>query len=171
MTNWHHSFRNLCSLQRKALSPVQLPAHAACLSFSAFSLSLLPLCLTHQDAATATPAPLRLWLHRVFLGSELCVLRQTLITNTDSLWCPQQLNLRSEVKVAQSCLTLCDPKDYHVHGIFQARILELGSRSLLQGIVPTQGSNPLLLHCRQILYQLSHQGSPASKAQTWGPLL
>ena len=30
---------------------------------------------------------------------------------------------------------------------------------LLQGIFLTQGSNPGLLHCRQILYQLSHQGS------------
>ena len=30
----------------------------------------------------------------------------------------------SEVKVAQSCLTLCDPMDYTVHGILQARILE-----------------------------------------------
>ena len=37
---------------------------------------------------------------------------------------------------------------------------EVGSLSLLQGIFPTQGSNPGLLHCRQILYQLSHQGSP-----------
>ena len=33
----------------------------------------------------------------------------------------------------------------------------VGSCSLLQGIFPTQGSNPGLLHCRQILYQLSHQ--------------
>ena len=31
---------------------------------------------------------------------------------------------------------------------------------LLQGIFPTQGSNPGLSHCREILYQLSHQGSP-----------
>ena len=30
----------------------------------------------------------------------------------------------SEVKVTQSCLTLCDPMDYTVHGILQARILE-----------------------------------------------
>ena len=29
-----------------------------------------------------------------------------------------------KVKVAQSCLTLCDPMDYKVHGILQARILE-----------------------------------------------
>ena len=31
---------------------------------------------------------------------------------------------------------------------------------LLQGIFPTQESNPGLLHCRQILYKLSHQGNP-----------
>ena len=35
----------------------------------------------------------------------------------------------------------------------------VGSLSLLQGIFPTQGSNPALLHCRQIFYQLSHKRS------------
>ena len=36
----------------------------------------------------------------------------------------------------------------------------VGSHSLLQGIFPTQGSNPGLPHRRWILYQLSHKGSP-----------
>ena len=36
----------------------------------------------------------------------------------------------------------------------------MGSCSLLQGILPTQGLNPDLPHCRRILYQLSHQGNP-----------
>ena len=36
----------------------------------------------------------------------------------------------------------------------------VGSLSLLQGIFPTQGSIPGLLHCRQILYRLSHQENP-----------
>ena len=36
----------------------------------------------------------------------------------------------------------------------------VGCHSLVQGIFPTQGSNPGLLHCRQILYHLSHQRSP-----------
>ena len=36
----------------------------------------------------------------------------------------------------------------------------VGCHSLLQGIFPTQESNPGLPHCGQILYQLSHQGSP-----------
>ena len=35
---------------------------------------------------------------------------------------------------------------------------EKGSHSLFQGILPIQGSNPALPHCRQILYQLSHKG-------------
>ena len=66
--------------------------------------------------------------------------------------------------VAQSCLTLCNPMDCSppgssVHGISQARITGMGGHSLLQGIFPTQGSNPHLLHCRQIHYRLSDQGS------------
>ena len=36
----------------------------------------------------------------------------------------------------------------------------VGSFSLLQGIFPIQGSSPGVPHCRQILYQLSHKGSP-----------
>ena len=58
------------------------------------------------------------------------------------------------VKVTQSCLTLCSPWSSLGHNT------GVGSLSLLQGIFPTQGSNPGLLHCRWILYQLSHEGSP-----------
>ena len=68
--------------------------------------------------------------------------------------------------VAQSCLTLCDPM-----GCMQpARLLclwdfpdknpRVGCHTLLQGIFPTQELNPGHLHGRQILYHLSHQGSP-----------
>ena len=110
-----------------------------------------------------------------------------------------ELELSLKVKVTQSCPTLCDPIDYTLHGILQARILEwvafpfsrrssqprieprspalqvvfspaepqgklkntgVGSLSLLQGIFLTQDSNRSLLHCRQILYQLSCEGSP-----------
>ena len=38
-----------------------------------------------------------------------------------------------------------------------------GQPFLLQGIFPIQGLNPGLLHCRQILYHLSHQGSPLQR--------
>ena len=59
--------------------------------------------------------------------------------------------------VAKLCSTLCDLMDYT--GNSPGQNTEMGSHSLLQGIFPTQGSNQGLLHCRQILYQLSYQGS------------
>ena len=69
------------------------------------------------------------------------------------------------VFVAQSCTTLCDPKDCSppgspVHGIFLGKNTGVDCHALLQRIVSTQGSNLGLLHCRQILYHLSYQGSP-----------
>ena len=46
----------------------------------------------------------------------------------------------------------------------------VGCHTLLQGIFPTQRSNPDLLHCRLILYHLSHPGTPVLKI-TWSLLL
>ena len=64
----------------------------------------------------------------------------------------------SEVKVTRSCLTLCSPMDYSPWNS-PGQNTGVGSLSLLQGIFPTQGSNPGLPHCRQIFYQLSLKGS------------
>ena len=65
--------------------------------------------------------------------------------------------MKVRVKVAQSYLTLCDPMDCPWNSPGQNT--GVGSLSVLQGIFSTQGSNPGLPHCRQILYQLSHKGS------------
>ena len=67
--------------------------------------------------------------------------------------------------VAQPCPTLCNLMNYSlpgssVHGNSPGKSTGVGSHSLLQGIFPTQGSNPGLPHCRQILYQLSYKGNP-----------
>ena len=43
---------------------------------------------------------------------------------------------------------------------FLGKSSEVGCHFLLQGIFPTQGSNPGLSHCRQMLYHLSHQAEP-----------
>ena len=64
------------------------------------------------------------------------------------------------MKATLSCLTLRDP-----HGLYSpwnspGQNTGVGSRSRLQGNFPTQGLNPGLPHCRRILYQLSHKGSP-----------
>ena len=89
--------------------------------------------------------------------------------------------MSGEVKVAYSCLTLCNPIDYMFHGILQARILKwvafpfsrvssqprvwtqvshtAGRFSTNWATKEAQESNWGLLHCRQILYQLGYQGS------------
>ena len=52
------------------------------------------------------------------------------------------------------------PPGTSVHGDSPGKNTGVGGQALLQGIFPTQGSNPGLTHCSQILYHLSHQGSP-----------
>ena len=66
--------------------------------------------------------------------------------------------------VAQLCPTLCgridcSPPGTSANGDFPGRNTGVGCYALLQEIFPTQGSNSGLLHCRLILYHLSHQGS------------
>ena len=73
-----------------------------------------------------------------------------------------------KVLVAQSCLTLCDPLVFSppgssVHGDSPGKNTGVGSQALLQEIFPTQGLNPGLLHCRQMLYPLSNQGRPSER--------
>jgi len=75
----------------------------------------------------------------------------------------------SEVKVAQSRLTLCDPLGFTVHGILQARTLEWVASPFSRGTFPIEGLNPGLLHCGRILYPLSHQGSPSEKVALCKP--
>ena len=89
----------------------------------------------------------------------------------------KQLKIMDTINKHNKCLlvvqlypTLCDPVDCSpsgssVHGIVQARILEWIAIPFSR-IFLTQGLNPSLLHCRQILYHLSHQGSP--KVWWWG---
>ena len=74
--------------------------------------------------------------------------------------------------VVQSCLTLCDPVDCSlpassIHGDSPGKNTRVDCHALLQGIFPTQGSNPGLPHCRWSLYHLNHQGSPVSLGKLW----
>ena len=75
------------------------------------------------------------------------------------------------VLVAQSYPTLCGPVDCSPPDRplwpwdFPGKNSGVSGHFLLQGIFPTQGWNPGLLHCRQIIYHLSHQGSPFYSGQ------
>ena len=59
-----------------------------------------------------------------------------------------------------ACSRLLHPWD------FLGKSSGVGCHFLLQGIFPTQGSNPGLLHCRQTLYRLSHQRSQISHVES-----
>ena len=54
----------------------------------------------------------------------------------------------------------CSPSGSSVHRDPPGKNTGVGCHALLQGIFPTQRSSPGLPHCRQILYHLSHEGSP-----------
>ena len=71
------------------------------------------------------------------------------------------------MKVTQLCLIL------RPHGLYSpwnspGQNTGAGSLSLIQGIFPTQGSNPGLPHCKWILYQLSHKGWLVPTLYVWG---
>jgi len=91
-------------------------------------------------------------------------------TGVSNLSLLQQILPTQELKwseVTQSCPILCDPMDCSLPGSeeplspwnFPGKSTGVGCHFLLQGIFPTQGSNPGLEYCRQMLYHLSHQGS------------
>ena len=81
------------------------------------------------------------------------------------LWLSATDHITCMCLVTQSCPTLCNPMDSSppdssVHGDSPGKNTGVSCHALLQGIFPSQGSNLGLPHRRQILYCLSHQGSP-----------
>ena len=123
--------------------------------------------------------PLAIWPQaRVFLHSTAeCKLenasfvRLLRIEWNDTI---KSLEWAQKVTVTQLCTTLCDSMDcslsgFSVHEILQVRILEWVAMLYLQGIFLTQRSNPGLLHCRQILYCLSHHRSPPGSGLRGSP--
>ena len=81
-------------------------------------------------------------------------------------------NLNTTQSESESCSVL--PDSLRSHGLYSqqnspGKNTGMGSFYLLQGIIPIQGMNPGLLHCRWILYQLSHEGSPYNVMQIDDP--
>ena len=74
--------------------------------------------------------------------------------------------------VVQSCLTLCDLMDCSlpgssIHGDTPRKTTGVGCHALLQGIFPTQGLKPGVLHCRQILLPSELPGKPSKKQMSF----
>ena len=125
-----------------------------CLQWNQVSLSFITTSSTHRRTCSTSSKPFpplpyqNIWLFFPYyqFGAQL--------SQTLSEW----------VKFAQSCPTLW-PHGLYSPWNFLSQNTGVGSLSLLQGIFPTQGSNPGLLHCRHILYQLSHKGSPSNSGE------
>ena len=84
-----------------------------------------------------------------------------LLLSSPPMWMLGSLrSTKVKVSVAQSCLTLCNPARLLCPWNSPGKISAVCIHVLLQRISLTQGLNPGLLHCRQILYHLSHQGIP-----------
>ena len=80
---------------------------------------------------------------------------------------PTELDMTERLSTAQSESESCSgvSNSLRPHGLYSpwnspGQNTGVGSLSLIQGIFQTQRSNPGLPHCRQILHQLSHKGSP-----------
>ena len=114
-----------------------------------------------KTVSDVTENVMRSWMWR--LGSQGPGVRQKL---------PTPHTLRARAKSLQSRLSPCGPMDCSpldssVHGLLQARILEWVSRFLLQGIFPTQGSNP---HPFRLLRWQVGSLPLAPPGDTWVPL-
>ena len=110
----------------------------------------------------------------LILWSHLCCIEEYLQFLCETIWERRVLQICSSAAfskssavclVAQSCRALCNPVDYShpgtsAHGDSPGKNTGEGCHAFLQGIVPTQRLNPGLLHGRQLLYRLSHQGRP-----------
>ena len=79
-----------------------------------------------------------------------------------AIWVRMCVCVCVSVLLSQSCPTLCNPMSPRLPCPWNSpgKNTGVGCHSQLQGIFPTQGSNPGLLHCRQILYCLRHKGNP-----------
>ena len=125
-------------------------------------------------------------------------MRTVVAYNGNVLWCRLHWGMRfskpieckslnvnyTSVKMFLLCLVawsyqtlrVCSLAGSSVCGDSPGKNTGVGCHALFQGIFPTQGWNPGLLHCRKILYHLSHQGSsrilervacPFSRGSSW----
>ena len=83
-----------------------------------------------------------LWIRQVWLPSAFPVLRYVVLSRS---------------VMSDTLQPMTNLPGSSVHGDSPGKNTGVGYHALLQGILPTQGLKPGLLHCRQILYRLSHE--------------
>ena len=98
----------------------------------------------------------------LWVGPCICSDKNTLLISVSQLWylCLFSFKYVLSCSVMSDSVTTWTIACFSVHGDSPGKNTRVGCHALLQGIFLTQGSNPGLLHCKWILYCLSHQGSP-----------
>ena len=103
------------------------------------------------------------YLCAISVGKHRRLTEQNYIRPRNILTSSQKVEVK--VLVTQSYSTLCDPRTVQSTRLLcpwdsPGKNTGVGYNVFLQGIFLTQGLNPSLLHCRQVLYCLRHLGSP-----------
>ena len=121
-----------------------------------------------------------LYIPTIYTNYIYCIL-EIPIYNKTCVLIPLVLTLHWQDLLLQllsclSCPTLCNPMNSSPLGSFvhedsPGKNTRVVCHALLQGIFPTQGLNPGLLHCRQTLYHLSHQGSLTNQTIIIRPIM
>ena len=128
---------------------------------------------TISSSAPPSPPPINLSQHQGLFQWVLLYRNITASNKVPILWSNSWNGIIFTLVIPTPCAVLSRPvmsDSLWAHGLYPSRLLSpwefsskntgVGCHDLLQGIFPTQGSNSGLPHCRQILYHLSHQGSP-----------
>ena len=140
-----------CSLQHRALLPSPVPSTTGhCFLFGSISSFFLELFLYSSPVAYYPPTNLR---SSSFMSYHFAF----------SYCSIYNIYIKYIFNESESCSVVSD--SLQPHGLYSpwnspGQNTGVDSPSLLQGIFPSEGSNPGLLHCRQILYQLRHKRSP-----------
>ena len=103
------------------------------------------------------------WLDLLAVQGTLKSLLQYHCSKASSLWCSAFLMTQLSQPYMTTGKTIALTRWTFVNKVMSL-LFNVGCHFLLQEIFPTQGLNLSLLHCRQMLYCLSHQGSPNNAA-------
>ena len=136
---------NLCLFKQMCTS-ILIPPFAQIAAYCDLNLAALPICIGAHSISICKVVP-----HPVHVSVSVGWILRSQTSGIDLV-----------VLIVQSCLILCNPTDCslpgsYVHGDSPGKNTGVGCHALLQGVFPTQGSNPGLPCCRQILYHLHHQ--------------
>ena len=109
-----------------------------------------------QELACIWGSKCFLWLSKPKILAELGGGRKVRISSVTLSFLSSPVLSRSVMSNSLWLSMNCPPPGCSVHGDSPGRNTRVGCHAFLQGIFPTQGSNPGLLYCRWILYHLSH---------------